>query len=248
VEKDEFIWVWIGDADKADASLIVDYPYHNDYQKWPHKHEVYRVKANYMLMVDKPDGHDASGLRAQEHHRRQTRRSTSRRRWKSRPRKNGLHFIRWMLDCKPPPSYSKAVTFNSNVDRWQEFEFFAPGAIVQWSGAPRSGPRRAAGARPARRLFAASVSTGSRPETDGTCFYFWSTANGYKQDDPQATEALFKEIGMAFDEDKTNRRKSSRRRWARTGEENLIDIISDRARVHMRRIVQRLAREAEAAP
>ena len=38
VEKDEFVWVWIGDAQKADASKILDYRYHNDYKKWPHKH------------------------------------------------------------------------------------------------------------------------------------------------------------------------------------------------------------------
>jgi phenylpropionate dioxygenase-like ring-hydroxylating dioxygenase large terminal subunit len=52
VEKDRMVWVWMGDAAKADAAMIVDYPYHNDPGRWPNKHDVYPIKANYMLMVD----------------------------------------------------------------------------------------------------------------------------------------------------------------------------------------------------
>src|SRR5687768_3923997 len=30
VERDQMLWVWIGEAAKADESLIVDYPFHGD--------------------------------------------------------------------------------------------------------------------------------------------------------------------------------------------------------------------------
>src|SRR5437667_7072837 len=30
VEKDQLVWVWLGDPAKADAARIVDFPYHND--------------------------------------------------------------------------------------------------------------------------------------------------------------------------------------------------------------------------
>ena len=52
VEKDQLVWVWMGDTAKADADRIVDFPYHNEPGKWPNKHDVYPIKANYMLMVD----------------------------------------------------------------------------------------------------------------------------------------------------------------------------------------------------
>lgn len=52
VEKDEFIWIWMGDPTLADESQIIDYPFHNDYKNWPHKHGFYHIKASYLLMVD----------------------------------------------------------------------------------------------------------------------------------------------------------------------------------------------------
>ncbi len=43
---------------------------------------------------------------------------------------------------------------------------------------------------------------GLTPETDSTCFYFWSAANGFRQEDPAATEQFFGQVAAAFMEDK----------------------------------------------
>jgi vanillate O-demethylase monooxygenase subunit len=51
-EKNQLIWIWMGEAARADTSLIVDFPYHDDRAQWPNKHDCYRIDANYMLMVD----------------------------------------------------------------------------------------------------------------------------------------------------------------------------------------------------
>lgn len=243
VEKDEFVWIWIGDPEKADASKILDYPYHNDHAKWPHKHGMYHVKANYMLLVDNLMDlthlgfvHKSTiGGNAKVH---------IDARMTVTPKDDGLHFIRWMQDCPPPPSYSKAVTFKGNVDRWQEFEYVAPGSILQWSGALDVG-RDAVSNREQDGGFSLRLFHGLTPETENTCFYFWSTANGYRQDDPQATEQLFVEIGTAFKEDKLIV-EEQQKTLEKTGETNLVDIVSDRARVHMRRIVQRLEKDGQA--
>jgi vanillate O-demethylase monooxygenase subunit len=40
------------------------------------------------------------------------------------------------------------------------------------------------------------------PETDTTFHYFWSTANGYRQDDPAATQEMYEQIYPTFIEDK----------------------------------------------
>ncbi|MBV9151473.1 MAG: Rieske 2Fe-2S domain-containing protein, partial [Alphaproteobacteria bacterium] len=52
IEKNQLVWLWMGEAEKADPSLIVDFPYHDDKAKWPNKHDMYPIRGNYMLMVD----------------------------------------------------------------------------------------------------------------------------------------------------------------------------------------------------
>jgi len=34
IEKDQMVWVWMGDPAKSDQANIVDYPYHNDPRRW----------------------------------------------------------------------------------------------------------------------------------------------------------------------------------------------------------------------
>ncbi|RJF95119.1 aromatic ring-hydroxylating dioxygenase subunit alpha [Noviherbaspirillum saxi] len=239
VEKDEFLWIWMGEAEKADTSKIIDYPYHNDYKKWPHKHGLYHVKCNYMLLVDNLmdlthigyihgktiGGSPMTHVKAE---------------METIPTDTGLKFTRWMPNSVPPPTYAKAVPFKGNVDRWQEFEYIAPTSIIQWSGAIDAGK----GARENRDQpgFSLRLYHGLTPETETTTLYFWSTANGYRQDEPEATELLYQEIGKAFMEDKEIV-EAQQQRMTELGESMLVDTISDRTRVHMRRTVDRLLKE-----
>src|SRR5258706_3676190 len=182
VEKDEFIWIWMGEPARADVSQIVDYPYHRDPVKWPHKHAMYPIAANHMLMVDNlmdlthlgyihgstiggnPMTHVEAKMKV-------TRKET------------GLHFTRWMVDSQPPPTYVKAMGFKGRIDRWQEFEFIAPSTVLQGTGAFDAG----SGAYETDNHdspFKFKLYHGLTPETDTSCFYFWSSATGYRQDDP----------------------------------------------------------------
>jgi vanillate O-demethylase monooxygenase subunit len=164
----------------------------------------------------------------------------------STPTPRGLRFTRWMLDSQPPPTYTKAVPFRGTVDRWQEFEYVAPGAVLQWSGAVDAGlgayerGHRDGGVH--FRLFHAVT-----PETESSCFYFWSSANGYRQNDPAATEQLFQEISAAFAQDKAIV-ELQQARLEELGEEGLVNIKNDGTRLHMRRVVdQMIAGEAATA-
>jgi len=238
VVQDEIVWVWMGDPANADPARIVSYPYHNDHAKWPHKHQVYRVKANYMLLVDNLmdlthlafvhkntiGGNPKAHVEAQ---------------MKVTPRDDGLHFIRWLMESAPPPTYRKAVDLAERIDRWMEFQYIAPGTVLQWTGGIDSG-KNAAENRD-QPGFSLRIFHGLTPETDTSCFYFWSAANGYRQDEPQATEDLFREIDTAFKEDKTVV-EAQQAMLSSTGEGELVDIVSDAARIHMRRTVDRLAR------
>lgn len=237
VEKDGFVWIWMGEAARADAGRIIDYPYHTDAVHWPHRHTMYPIQANYMLMVDNlmdlthlgyvhPStigGNPAIHVEAE---------------MRTEPKPNGLKFTRWMRNSLPPPTYVKAVGFQGRIDRWQEFEYVAPGHVLQVSGAVDAGGGDAAYANGIPdgglifRLF-----HGLTPETETSCHYFWSVANGYRRHDPQATEQLFSEIAAAFQEDK-GIVQAQQARLSETGETGLVDIVTDKARLHMRRVVE----------
>ena len=111
----------------------------------------------------------------------------------------GCKYIRWMLDAVPPPTYVKGAGFTGRVDRWQEFEYVIPGAVRQWSGALEVG--RGAKENRDQEGFHLLLFHAITPETENTSFYFWSAANGYRQDDPKATEELYTEVYPTFIED-----------------------------------------------
>jgi phenylpropionate dioxygenase-like ring-hydroxylating dioxygenase large terminal subunit len=242
-EKDQLVWVWMGDPASADPAKIVDFPFHNDPAAWPNKHDVYPIKANYLLMVDNlmdlthlgylhartvggnPNAHVGAEMK--------TVRTPS-----------GLKFTRWMRNSLPPPSYVKAAGFKGRVDRMQEFEFIAPATILQWTGATEAGSQYTDPKRDFRFQF--RLFHGLTPESESSCFYFWSVANGYRQNDPEATEQLYQEIAPTFVEDRIMV-EAQQARLAEFGETGLVDIASDAARMHMRRLVERLIAQERSA-
>ena len=244
VEKDQLVWVWVGDPARADAGRIVDFPYHNDPGKWPNKHDVYPIKGNYMLMVDnlmdlthlghlhaKTVGGNPSQHVAAE--------------MKTVRTPTGLKFTRWMRNSVPPPSYVKAAGFEGRVDRCQEFEFVAPSNVLQWTGAADAGT----GSDDDNKhdfAFQFRLFHGLTPETESSCFYFWSVANGYRQNEPEATEQLYREIAPTFVEDRVMV-EAQQARLGESGEAGLVDIASDATRMHMRRMVERLIAEERSA-
>jgi phenylpropionate dioxygenase-like ring-hydroxylating dioxygenase large terminal subunit len=239
VEQDGFLWIWMGDPALADPATIVSWPWHNDTINWPHKHTMYPIKAAAMLMVDNLmdlthlgyvhvstiGGNPSQHVEAKM----ETERTPL-----------GLKFTRWMLNSVPPPTYVKAVGFQDRIDRCQRFEFVAPGSVLQWTGAVDAGGYRdgdTSNSKLAFRLF-----HGLTPETETSCFYFWSAANGFRQNDPAATEQFFDQVAAAFLEDKTVV-EAQQARLSEVGETSLVDITTDAARLHMRRTVDRLMDE-----
>jgi len=200
VEKQHFVWIWMGDPALADESKIIDYPYHDDTQKWPFKYAVIPMPCNYMLLVD--NLMDLSHLGFVHNRTVGAGGSTHTRAIQENvPTDTGTRFERWILDCPPPPTFTKAVGFKTNIDRWSDFEYVAPGTVLQWTGALEIG-RGAQENRDQDGAFCVRLYHGATPETESTCHYFWSVANGYRQDDPQAGEGLFVDIAATFHEDK----------------------------------------------
>jgi vanillate O-demethylase monooxygenase subunit len=116
----------------------------------------------------------------------------------------------------------------------------APGSVLQWTGADEAGAYRDGDTSNSKLEF--RLFHGLTPETDSTCFYFWSAANGFRQDEPAATAQFFDQVAAAFMEDKLVV-EGQQARLAELGESGLVDITSDANRLHMRRTVERLVEE-----
>ena len=239
VEKDALIWIWMGE-EAADPDLIVDYPFHNGASALPFQHETLPIKGNYILMVDNlmdlthlgyVHGSTIGGTPMAHVEAKMETQKTDR----------GLKFTRWILDSTAPPTIAKAVPFAGNIDRWQEFEYIAPGVIKHWAGAVDANTgaydqgRRDGG-------FNVRIFHGITPETPTSCFYFWSVAPAYGQDDPSTAGLAFKAAKEAFAEDKVII-EEQQVRLTELGEEGLIDIHTDRTRVSMRRTINRILKE-----
>lgn len=200
VERQQCLWIWMGDPARADESTIVDYPFHDQPEKWPHKKATFPIAANYMMMIDNlmdlthlafvhrntiggsPNAHAAAELTVEQ-------------------TPTGCHYERWMIDSPTPPTYVKAVGFKGNIDRWHKFTYIAPSTVIQNNGAIDVGK----GARenqdqPGLHF---QILHHATPETETSFHYFWSVANGYRQDEPAATEQLYTESYPTFLEDKT---------------------------------------------
>jgi vanillate O-demethylase monooxygenase subunit len=244
VEKDAMVWIWMGDPAAADPGLIPDFPYHDDNEKWPFKGTVFHIKANYQLIAD--NLMDMTHLAyvhvttlggvSPLHTKAETRVENT-------PR--GVHYVRWMTGMTPSPTFQKALAFKGTIDRWQDFEFIAPGAIVQHSGAVDAGMGGFDKERPAGG-FQVRLFHGMTPETETTSHYFWSVANRYRPYDATATETVFNDAYRAFKEDQIIL-EAEQEAISDMGEAGLLDIASDRSRRQMRRAVQDML-DAEQSP
>lgn len=242
VEQDRLVWIWMGDPDRADRGTIPRYEFHNDAAQWPHRTHTTRMACDYRLVIDNlldlthlafvhkktiggnPDAHTTAEFLVD-------------------PTERGVKFIRWLLNSVPPPTYVNAVNFTGRVDRWMEFEYVAPGVVYQFTGALDVGKgAREQGNRSGG--FALRIFHGITPETEDSCFYFWSGAHGYRQDDPEETVKLYHALSATFDEDAVILEAQHARNRTHPGP--LFSTSHDRARVIAERKLKALAAKESA--
>lgn len=171
-ERDEFIWIWMGDAEKADTSLIMSNPEHRD-PSWSWRPYYMHVKSNWQLLVDNildlthvayihantiggnPQTHFAADVSVEFNGQRVT-------------------LLRKMPNSVPPKTYIAAGGFKGNVDRWQMVEYQPGGGNVLRvnAGACDVGT----GAYEGRRDngFVLVNIHGITPETETSTHYIWT--------------------------------------------------------------------------
>ncbi|RZF63679.1 aromatic ring-hydroxylating dioxygenase subunit alpha [Sphingomonas populi] len=232
VEQDAMLWIWMGDAQRADPATIPAYPVHHDPRfAWRGAH--FPVNGNWQLLIDNlmdlshlPYIHPKTiGGNPELHFKTKT---------ETTKLPNRVRVERRMPASVPPPTYVTARGFTGLVDRWQEIEF-EPVLIRIHTGACDVNT----GAYEGRREHGFSMLGfhGITPETERTTHYFWSMATNVLDND--TPDIVFEQTAATFREDQEVLELQQVRMEAEP-ERPLLDIASDTGGRAARQLIRRL--------
>lgn len=195
-ERYRFIWVWIGDKNKADPALIPDLmPCGTD--GWIHDGGYYHVACDYRLMIDNlmdltHETHVHSGSIGQP--------EIMEAPLASHAEGGAVFLSRWMPDIDAPPFWRGALKQAGNVDRWQICKFQLPASVMIDVGvAPVGAGATLESHDQGVRGIVIDFMT---PETVNTHHYFWGMARNFDLDDQGFTARFRAQQGGVFSEDK----------------------------------------------
>jgi vanillate O-demethylase monooxygenase subunit len=237
VERHRFIWVWIGDAAKADESLVPDF-WPCSHPDWTFDGGYYAIKCDYRLVIDnlmdlshetyvhqgsigQPEILDAP--------------------IETRAEADRVVVSRWMQKIDAPPFWRNALKKDGPVDRWQICHFLPPSSVIIDVGVAPSG----AGATLEKhdqgvRGFVIDALT---PETEHSSHYFWGMARNFDVDDLGFTARFKKQQGGVFLEDVAVLEAQQRSILANPGLA-LKAFSIDAGGVRARQLIERLAAES----
>ncbi|AET92430.1 vanillate monooxygenase [Burkholderia sp. YI23] len=238
VEKYNLIWLWMGEPERADESLIPDFSYLLDSNR-KILSGVTHVKANYELIVDNladlTHTHFLHGNFLHTEAVKQTQHQVMQ-------EGTTVHSKFWFPDGRVPPLMGKYMDDPELiVDRWTEIRWDAPATIRLNAGATPTGKPREEGIQ----AYGTHLLT---PETEHSTHYFYAHARSFKIDDP-ATDVLVREWQqVAFNEQDKPMIEAQQKI---IGERELMDmrpvlLATDAGAVRIRRVIRKLIQEEQA--
>jgi phenylpropionate dioxygenase-like ring-hydroxylating dioxygenase large terminal subunit len=231
-EKWNVIWIWMGDAEKADASKVPDLPWLND-AKWATTPGTIHVKTNYQFIID-----NLLDLTHVTYVHKNTLAGDPREATtptKMERLQNGVRVGRWMLDFVPPPLFARAGNFTGKVDRWQFVTWTSPSTVFLDVGCARAGTGAPQGDRSQGiSIWSTHLIT---PESEETSHYMFCYSRDFNTKDENTSRLLYEGSKATFLEDadileavQTNRVGGSLA--------GLIDVNADAAQLQARRMLQ----------
>lgn len=237
IERSHSIWVWMGEAAKADPALIVDLPYLHD-PSWKGIPAYLHYNANYLLIVDNLSDFShlafvhTKTLGGSEEYAFVTKPAAVER------LERGFRVERWHINSDPPPFHRKVIRNKSaKVDRRNIATMLIPGIFTMETlfAAAGQGAQSGnlAGAREYRNCQFMT------PETERTTHFFWSYLNNFEGEDSTISRSLLDSLVEGFMED-----KEIIERQQRTLDEDpsfqMLGILADAPLAHFRRVLDRL--------
>lgn len=241
-----WIWIWPGDPDKADESLLPDW-WWCESPEWKvipgRGGEPMYVKANYMLISD--NLFDVSHL-TYVHSSSIGNDAIVEFPLKTEKLERGVRMTRLVPDRPPAPFWKKAGGFEGNVDRWAITTSDLPAYIVNDAGTVRIGSGVTPGGVDERNGVEMKVLNLPTPETETTTHYFYAHARHFKVDDPEWDEIYRTQFTTVFEEDQ-HILNAQQARISSMPDAPGIDINNDAPNILARRMLDELIAEEQAA-
>lgn len=246
VERSHFLWVWMGEAAKADPALIIDLPYLSDPQ-WKGIPAYLHYDANYLLIVDNLSDFShlafvhTKTLGGSEEYAFVTKPTVVER------LERGFRVERWHLDSAPPPFHKKVIRDKTGtVDRRNIATMVIPGIFTMetlFTAAGRDAQHgNVAGAMEYRNCQFMT------PETERTTHFFWSYLNNFEGEDSTVSRSLLDSLIEGFMEDKQIIERQQKTLEQDPGFQ-MLAILADAPLAHFRRVLEKLiAVEKTGAP
>ncbi|NMG65590.1 Rieske 2Fe-2S domain-containing protein [Azoarcus indigens] len=240
-ERSRWVWIWMGDPDKADPALLPDTHWLDD-PGWRSLSGYMLHQANYLQVADNlcdfshfsfvhPEtvGGSVAYARAQPQVERLA---------------NGVRIIRGLEGDEPAPFVRKLRPEWETVDRWNNYDFLVPGVLLMDSGSVPVGRGGANGSREGALEFRSCQAV--TPETADSTHYFFAQPHNFSIDDPEATRRIHQVLLDAFEEDRRIISGQSRM-LAHDPEVRMVPLGVDAALSHFRWVMNKRIREEQAA-
>ncbi|GAB3189835.1 aromatic ring-hydroxylating dioxygenase subunit alpha [Hydrogenophaga aquatica] len=244
-ERYGFIWVWTGDAERADPALIPHMEWY-DNPEWAYGGGLYHVKADYRLMID--------NLMDLTHETYVHSTSIGQPEIDETPCKtvvNGDEVVtsRFMENIPAPPFWraalrAKGLADDVPVDRWQICRFTPPSHVMIEVGVAHAG--HGGYDAPAEHKVYSVVVDFITPETDTSMWYHWGMARKFNPQDTALTDQIREGQGKIFGED-LEMLERQQANLSAFPERKLLKLNIDAGGVQARRVIDRLI-STEQAP
>jgi len=197
IERNHWVWIWMGDPALADESLIEDYHWMDD-PDYRARGELLHLEGNYVLLVE--NLMDLSHLTF-IHPTTLGTDAIANTPMKSEREGDLVRVTRWIMDSTPPPFFERAGGFapDARIDRWQIITFTPPSCVRLDVGGAVAGTGAEKGDR--SQGFTMRNLNAITPESETTTHYFWAQAHDFRTDEPWVTDLLYQNVHTAFLED-----------------------------------------------
>jgi vanillate O-demethylase monooxygenase subunit len=240
VDRHGLVWIWIGDAARADPTQIPDYHWIED-PAWSSVGGSIPVKAHYMLWIDNlMDLTHTTYVHA-------TTLGADGICWapiKTERSDTTVRITRWILDDEPGPYWRGAIGKPGSCDRWQIMDFFLPSHTLLDVGVAPAGAGAPQGDR--SHGVEARVCISLTPVDEKTSCYHWAFARNFSRSDAVDRKTL-DAIGSAYLEDMRVIEAQQRSLDSAPPDYKMIDVTADAGQLAVRRLFEAaLARQRAA--
>jgi phenylpropionate dioxygenase-like ring-hydroxylating dioxygenase large terminal subunit len=193
-ERSRWIFLWMGEPNKADKSLLPDVSALH-HPQWRMKPGYMHYKANYLVISD--NLLDFSHLSYVHEKTLGGTRAIAEARPKITKVPGGLKVTRRIENTDPAPFHVQFGRFTGAVNRYWIYDYLIPGILLMDSGVTPSQGSKEGGSSLTFRSCQALT-----PESETTTHYFFMQAHSFALDDESVTESLYQSVVTAFDEDR----------------------------------------------